>query len=235
MHMTYGGWGGAVPTVADGGLAHFVIGTEQGQWIQLSDTEWITYNVGNWSANQHSVAIEFVGINEDILTDWQCWAGSEVVRQVRDAHGVEVKYDDGADGANDVAPWSGWYAHRAIAADNPPQHFDFIDRSEWDRIVANIGTVKTEEEIKPRKKESEMFVFHNTDKHDPNKDTATGEYVMRIGYGLVDITAGEAYVWCVLCGVPFQDNCNTLSILRQQQLSARAQKSAQAALTGKIQ
>lgn len=232
MHMTYGlldqdTFNGDVSTVANGGLAHFVIGKNDGEWIQLADTESWTGNVGNWDCNHHSVAIEFSGVNENVLTAWQTKAASEVVRQVHDAHGVAIEYDDGSDGANNVAPWHGWNAHRAIAADSGVQHYDFIDRGEWDRIVQAIGGTTTVEVNSMR--ESDMFIWHNTDAHDPDKNTPGGEWAMRIDKGVISISAGEAYVY-VLAGVPWQDHCNTFHVIRGAQQGVLAQRAFEKAL-----
>ncbi len=135
LHRSYGGWGGDVATVRNSGLAHFVVGKDEGQWVQLADTTEVTYSVGNWQANNATVAIEFTGTNEEPLTDWQARAGGEIIRQVSAAHGIEVAYNDGSEGPVYNGPWVAWRAHRGVHPDQGTQHTDFITAEDWPRMM----------------------------------------------------------------------------------------------------
>lgn len=139
VHNTYGMWGGDVSVVSQNGSAHFVIGKDEDQWIQLADTDSITYNCGNWDANTCSVALEFTGTSDEDLTDWQTRAGSHIIKEVSAHYGIPMTYDDGADGPNDDPPFSGWYSHRAIRPDQGSQHSDFISIPEWELMVGTSG------------------------------------------------------------------------------------------------
>lgn len=139
VHNTYGQWGGDVSVVGANGSAHFVIGKEEGQWIQLADTDSVTYNCGNWNANNCSVALEFTGTSDEDLTPWQVKAGAHIIKEVSEHYGIPMSYDDGADGPNDDPPFSGWYSHRAIRPDQGSQHSDFISWTEWNWMMADAG------------------------------------------------------------------------------------------------
>jgi len=139
VHNSYGGYSGDVATVQNSGLAHFVIGKDEGQWIQLADTDSVTWNCGNWEANNSSVAIEFTGTSEEDLTDWQIRAGAHVIKEVSNHYGLSMSYDDGSNGPIDNAPFHGWYSHRAIQPDQGSQHSDFISWPEWNAMMASGG------------------------------------------------------------------------------------------------
>lgn len=145
LHNTYGQYPGDVSTVSQNGSAHFVIGKNEGEWVQLADTDSITWNVGNWDLNQHSVALEFTGTSEEELTPWQVQAGGHIVAEVSAHYGIPLTYDDGSDGPNDVAPWSGWYAHRAVKPDSGSQHSDFLTQSEWASLLGGGDDVTQEQ------------------------------------------------------------------------------------------
>lgn len=150
VHNTYGFYrGGDVSTVSANGSAHFVVGREEGEWVQLADTDSVTWNCGNSNANHHSVAIEFSGTSEpdNALTDWQCRAGGHIVKEVSAHHGIELKYDIGDDGPNDTPPWSGWYAHRAILPDSGSQHGDYLTLEEWACLTTGADDM-TKDEMK---------------------------------------------------------------------------------------
>lgn len=139
VHNTYGQWGGDVNVVGQNGSSHFVVGKEDGQWIQLADTDSITYNCGNWTMNNCSVSIEFTGTSDEDLTSWQVKAGAHIIQEVSEYYGIPMTYDDGSDGPNDTPPFSGWYSHRAIQPDSGSQHSDFISWPEWTAMMNNAG------------------------------------------------------------------------------------------------
>lgn len=162
VHNSYGGYSGDVATVAANGLAHFVIGKEENQWIQLADTDSVTWNCGNWNANNCSVAIEFTGTSEEDLTDWQTRAGAYVIREVSSHYGIPMNYDDGVNGPYDDPPFNGWYSHRAIRPDSGAQHSDFISVPEWDLMVGTSGVANVGGPVSG-KKGCGMIIVSTTD------------------------------------------------------------------------
>jgi len=139
VHNTYGQWAGDVNVVGQNGSSHFVIGKDEGQWIQLADTDSVTWNCGNWVANNCSVSIEFTGTSDEDLTPWQVSAGSHIIKEVSAHYGIPMNYDDGFRGPIDNPPFRGWYSHRAIRPDAGSQHSDFISTTEWSWMVGGVA------------------------------------------------------------------------------------------------
>jgi hypothetical protein len=161
VHNTYGQWGGDVSVVGENGSAHFVIGKEEGQWVQLADTDSVTWNCGNWDANNCSVALEFTGTSDEDLTDWQTRAGAHIIREVSLFYGIPMDYDDGEHGPVDVPPFHGWYSHRAIRPDAGSQHTDFISIPEWELMVGTSGTPAVDQPT--GQKGCDMLIVETTD------------------------------------------------------------------------
>lgn len=71
-----------------------------------------------------------------------------------------------------------------------------------------------------------MVIYENLDVTDKDKNSADGHWAARIGYSLVNISAGDAYVHA-LAGVPVVKGLHTLDIVGQCVSGAKAQKNAE--------
>lgn len=69
---------------------HFLIGKNTDQWVQFYDTT--TKAAHAKGANSWAIGIEFDGVNEDALTDWQVRAGAWILAQINQAHGISVDH-----------------------------------------------------------------------------------------------------------------------------------------------
>lgn len=222
-HRTYGGWGGDYSVIQSEGLAHLLIGKQEGQWVQFAPA-----NVVQWhDAVNVGYGIEMTGVNEDDFTDWQVRCVAYVMPHLEAMIGVPRVYSDGSEGWVDVNYWAGWHSHNMIIpSGGGSQHTNIWKRSDWDRVLQLVqGSTAP-----AQKKAMEEMIYHNKDVHDPDGNTATGEWSMRIGYGLTKITGGEAFVHA-LAGVPWMDNCSTLQLLGLNVRGAQAQRNQEFWLT----
>lgn len=134
LHRTYGRWSGDYNigkngrregnTIAPIGF-HFLIGKDEGQWVQFYDTAVKCNHAAG--GNSWSIGIEISGRNEDPLTDWQMRALRWILTAVCDAHGIPKTYTDS--GArrrlNHCMP------HALVPGST---HTDKITRADWDRV-----------------------------------------------------------------------------------------------------
>jgi len=88
LHRTYGEWPGDYGVIKSQGLAHFLIGQEEGQRVQFADTSRVQWHCNG--SNFKSIGVELTGTNDDPLTDWQVRSLSEVLRFAQAAHGVPI-------------------------------------------------------------------------------------------------------------------------------------------------
>lgn len=139
-HRTYGAWGGDYSVIKSGGLAHLLIGKEEGQWCQFAPA-----NVVQWhDAVNVGYGVEITGINEDDFTAWQLRATAYCMPHLEAMISVPRRYSDGSDGWVDVNSWSGWHSHNMIIPSNGgSQHTNIWKRSDWDKIVALVSGVST--------------------------------------------------------------------------------------------
>ena len=108
---------------------HFLVGKNEGQWVQFYDTQVKAAHAKG--ANSWAIGIEFDGINEGPLTDWQVRAGAAICSAISAAHGIPLTYYDGA--RQQVA---GYLAHASVPTST---HTDRLTREDWDRIAQLAG------------------------------------------------------------------------------------------------
>jgi hypothetical protein len=109
---------------------HFLIGKNEGQWVQFYETT--TKAAHAKGANDWAVGIEFDGVNEDVLTDWQVKCGAHIISRVSAAHGIPLSYYDGP--RKRVA---GWLNHASVPGSD---HTDLVTTADWARMAAMWGT-----------------------------------------------------------------------------------------------
>lgn len=136
LHRTYGALGqdqyrGAysVGKFGRSGMGigfHFLIGRNEGQWVQFYDTSIEAAHAKG--ANSWSIGIEFDGVNEDALSDWQVRAGAIIAAAISDRHGISLTYYDGA-----RKRVNGFLPHASVPGST---HTDRVTRGDWDRILA---------------------------------------------------------------------------------------------------
>lgn len=100
-----------------------------------------------------------------------------------------------------------------------PTSLGGIDASVFDSAVFQVDQKKAATSIK----EPTMYIFHNTDVHDPADGEPKGEWVLGLETSCVNIHAGEAF-GLAMHGVPWEDNCNTLRIIGECIIRAQAAK-----------
>ncbi len=135
-HRTYGFWPGDYSVIKNGGLAHLLIGKEEGQWVQFAPP-----NVVQWhDAVNTGYGIEITGKNEEDFTDWQIRCVAYVVPFLEEMINVPRLYSDGSDGWVNVQNWNGWHSHHHIIPSNGgSQHTNLWKVSDWEKIVGSIG------------------------------------------------------------------------------------------------
>lgn len=132
LHRTYGAWQGdySVGKNAPGGTSfHFLVGKEDGQWVQFADTNAKCGHAPG--ANSSSIAIEFTGRNEQPLTEWQKRAGAWIIAATSSHHGIPLTYYDGQ--RRTVV--SGWTNHASVAGSD---HSDRVTPGDWEQMLAMI-------------------------------------------------------------------------------------------------
>lgn len=134
LHRTYGGWVGSygVPKGSTGIGFHFLVGRDVGQWVQFADTSQKCWHAAG--GNSWSVGVEFVGVNEDRLTDWQVTAGAQVIDAVCRHHHIPLVCMN--PGAGRPPPSAGVRHHANVPGSN---HTDFVQMADWQRLVAAMG------------------------------------------------------------------------------------------------
>ncbi len=142
LHRTYGAWGGDY-SVGHQGIFHFLLGKDQGRWVQFAPTEIVQYHCNG--ANFRAVGIEIEGTNDDALTDWQSAKLGDVLHWLHAEHGIPLDYLD----PNSVAPASvsvnhsnfrGVISHVSVATDDgSSQHTDEIPVAAFQAAIGNAG------------------------------------------------------------------------------------------------
>ena len=134
LHRTYGKWSGDYnigkngrregKTIAPIGF-HFLIGKDEGQWVQFYDTAVKCNHAAG--GNSWAIGIEISGRNEDPLTDWQVRALRWILTAVCDAHDIPKMYTDtGARRRLNLC-----MPHALVPGST---HTDKITRADWDRV-----------------------------------------------------------------------------------------------------
>lgn len=155
MHRTIGHWAGdyAVLGRSREPSVQFLVGQDQGQWVQYYDT--LVGCNHACDAKSWSVGIEFSGQNGETLTDWQVLAGAIIASQLLDAHGIDYRnqYRQPANMIRRLTDWHGWLNHNDVLATTKgcDQHFDYVNPSDVDRIVGMADVLRnTPSTLPPR-------------------------------------------------------------------------------------
>lgn len=134
VHRTYGRWSGDYnigkngrregKTIAPIGF-HFLVGKDEGQWVQFYDTEVVCNHAAG--ANSWAVGIEISGRNEDPLTDWQVRALRWILTAVCDHHRIQKRY---------TSTGSRRRLHHVMPHSLVPgsTHTDKLSDADWDRV-----------------------------------------------------------------------------------------------------
>lgn len=160
LHRTYGARGkdtykGAYSIGKNGrggvGIGfHFLVGKNEGQAVQFYDTTVEAAHAKG--ANSWSVGIEFDGVNEDVLTEWQVRQGALIIRAVCEAHGIPLTYT--TQGARRRI--AGCMPHALVPGSD---HTDLVTEADWRRMFAAAATPQTQtqpQSIKLKLKEDDM-------------------------------------------------------------------------------
>lgn len=133
-HRTYGYWPGDYSVIQSGGLAHLLIGPDEGQWVQFAPSEGLMYHC---NGSNDGYGVEVGGTNADRMTDWQLRCLRYVVPQLAALIGVPPVYSDGSDGWVNGHTYVGWHAHNGILTDDgSAQHTNLWTIDDWHQIVA---------------------------------------------------------------------------------------------------
>ena len=150
LHRTYGAWGGDY-SVGKQGIFQFLIGKDDGNWVQFAPTEIVQWHCNG--ANFKAVGIELEGTNEDPLTAWQAARLGDVLRYCSQTHGIPLNYL-----APDAVPYasvwvngggfSGVISHCSVATDDgSQQHTDRIEVADWVRAVSGVDVALDDTDI----------------------------------------------------------------------------------------
>lgn len=193
LHRTYGRWPGdySVGKNAPNGTSfHFLVGKEEGQWVQFADT---LRKCGHApGANSTAIAIEFTGRNEEPLTDWQSRAGSWIIAATSDAHGIAREYYNGP-----RRPCTaGWTTHASVLGSD---HSDTVTRQDWDAMAARWAPAPAPEPPKgdgalPPNKLAPLYPFAEAARGKPVLQAgSSGVFVSEVQNAL-NVIAGQPVV-----------------------------------------
>jgi hypothetical protein len=143
LHRTYGGWSGDYSVGKNQGLFQFLVGQDDGQWVQFADTNRVSYHCNG--ANFKSFGIELTGTNEDVLTPWQVARLGEILHWAHDTHGIPLDYlDPGSTPPASVhvnsGSFSGVISHVSVQTDDgSAQHSDLVTVEDFNRAIGSTG------------------------------------------------------------------------------------------------
>lgn len=157
LHRTIGYWGGDYTVIKRGGLAHFLIGLNEGQWVQFADTDNYQWHAGG--ANDWSVGIEFSGMQGDPLTAWQLDRGRAVIHWLAGVYNIPLVYDDGTGGRN--GPIRSFVAHNYVSEPDD-QHTDRVNVDDWLTMSGSLDA-NTPVTPDPIKADNEMWMAYIKD------------------------------------------------------------------------
>lgn len=138
LHRTYGGWPGDY-SVGKQGIFQFLIGKEDGQYVQFMSTTSVAWHCNG--SNFRSVGVELTGTNEDRLTDWQVTKLGELLRYMHAEHGIPLSYQDPittppASISVNHSNFTGVIAHVSVATDDgSTQHGDYVTVPDYLRAL----------------------------------------------------------------------------------------------------
>lgn len=160
LHRTYGFWPGDYLTIKNRGLCQFLIGKDDGHWVEFMDTNGLAYHCDG--ANWKAVGIELEGVNAEALTDWQLARLGDVLRFLAETHGIPLVYLDPAV-TDDKSVWvdgggfAGVLSHSSVRPDegaSTPQHTDAVTAADFARALAPPVTIS---------EESDVYLLYNPD------------------------------------------------------------------------
>lgn len=162
LHRTYGSWPGDYAVISRGGLCHLLIGKDEGQWVQFDGLDGLQYHCGS---NWWGWAVEFSGVNEEPLTEWQIRAGGYVIRKGAELTNIPLVYDDGQSGWTPT-PVYGFHAHAGVVPDGGgSQHTNTITNQDWARLIGVPPSAPSPTPT-PTPEEDDMAQFVFTDGSD---------------------------------------------------------------------
>lgn len=132
-HRTYGSWAGdyGVGKGSRKGIGfHFLVGKQQGQWVQFYDTAQRCNHAAG--GNRDSIGIEVTGTDTDVMTGWQVEALGQLVQWLADTHGIPATKYHGPR----TSFFAGYRDHADVAGST---HTDYWSDADWARIVAHAG------------------------------------------------------------------------------------------------
>lgn len=135
LHRTYGQWAGDYSVGKNQGYFQFLIGQDDGQWVQFMDTNSVAWHANG--ANFKAFGIELTGTNEDTLTPWQLDRLGAVLHWASTTHGIPLTYTDpsvtqpASIHVND-GNFQGVISHASVQTDDgSAQHSDLITLSDY--------------------------------------------------------------------------------------------------------
>lgn len=147
LHRTYGGWGGDYSVGKNQGLFQFLIGQDDGQYVQFMETTSVAYHCNG--ANFKSFGVELTGTNEDALTAWQVAKLGEVLRYASSEHGIPLVYQDPVSTppasihVND-GNFRGVISHVSVMTDDgSSQHTDLVTVADFNAAIQQPGPTPT--------------------------------------------------------------------------------------------
>lgn len=164
-HRTYGSWPGdyGVGKGSRGGISfHFLVGTDEGQWVQFVDTNEVAYHARG--DNTGTIGIEVSGTDGDVMTDWQVRALGHICRWISDTHGIPLVHYQGGR----TSTFNGWRDHNQVAGSD---HTDYWSETDWARIVAAAGG--QEDDMTPDQSAKLDAVFNAIGRLDAEGDGTT--------------------------------------------------------------
>ena len=142
-HRTVGHWAGDYAVLSRSFVpsVHFLIGENDGEWVQFYDSGRYLAHCAN--ANTDGVGIEWSGVNTGNtfppLTEWQIEAGGKVVRWLMAEHGIVNDFIDRFHPR--FLGHHGTWNHSNVAGND---HWDYIDRSDYDRLLLEEDDLYTD-------------------------------------------------------------------------------------------
>lgn len=141
------------------GLAHFVVGEDEGEWEQLLDTEVFAAHANG--ANRMAFGVEFSRLAAgQPLTDWQKRAWSVIREWAATVHGIPNTYLDPTT-VPDASVWvnggtfRGWISHTSVRTDDgTAQHTDWVPAADF------VPTSKPPTPTVPVPLEDDMKITH---------------------------------------------------------------------------
>ncbi len=133
LHRTSSGipnfndWAGAYSVGKNGVGFHFLVGAVDGQWVQLYDSTWMAWHVGE--ENPYSIGIEICGNPGEPMTPWQISAATRIVQWCASTHGIPLDRYSGGPHTSMPGTFHGFIDHRSIIQSQ--EHQDYWNDADW--------------------------------------------------------------------------------------------------------